>query len=75
MTAAIRPASPDDLAFAVAALSASGLPVDDLTTEHLAFTAEIDGQVQGFIGIEAFGDCKTKHRLVVEAWQEALKAK
>jgi len=25
--------------------------------------------------IEAFGDCKTKHRLVIEAWQEALKAK
>jgi len=24
--------------------------------------------------IEAFGDCKLKHRLVVEAWQEALKA-
>ncbi len=25
--------------------------------------------------IEAFGDCKIKHRLVVEAWQEALKVK
>jgi hypothetical protein len=23
--------------------------------------------------IEAFGDCKTKHRLVIEAWQEAIK--
>lgn len=23
--------------------------------------------------IEAFGDCKTKHRLVIEAWQEAVK--
>jgi hypothetical protein len=23
--------------------------------------------------IETYGDCKTKHRLLVEAWQEAIK--
>jgi len=58
------PAPPANLAFPCKNLSEPPVPLID--PERALWEKGM---------IEAFGDCKAKHRLIVEAWQEALKAK
>ncbi len=54
-----------DLDAAVRLLSDAGLPVDDLTADHLALVAEEDGELHGLIGLERFGDIGLLRSLVV----------
>lgn len=56
------PAPPVNLSFPCKNLSDPPTPLVD--PERVIWEKSI---------IEAFGDCKTKHRLVIEAWQEAVK--
>ncbi len=65
MTKPIRPASGEDLPQVVAMLSAAGLPVADLSAEHLAFVAVDDARVVGAIGFEAYGQAGLLRSLVV----------
>jgi hypothetical protein len=51
----IRPARPGDLDAAREILASAGLPVADLSAEHLAFVAETDSRFAGVIGLESFG--------------------
>lgn len=61
----IRSSRPSDLDAAVRLLSDAGLPLDDLTAEHLALVAEEHGELHGLIGLEFFGDVGLLRSLVV----------
>lgn len=67
MTVEIRPSRDGDLEYAAALLAQSGLPVDDLSVDKLAFTAECDdtNTIQGVIGIEHFGKTALLRSLVI----------
>jgi len=67
MTLTIRPATPADLNAAVELLQEAGLPVEDLSAERLALTAEIDEIIQGVIGVELFGKTALLRSLAVAA--------
>ncbi len=64
----IRPAQASDLAVAKAWLSAEGLPVDDLTIDHMDsfIVATQAGKPVGMIGIEKFGNVGLLRSLVVD---------
>ncbi len=64
----IRPAQASDLAVAKAWLSAEGLPIDDLTVDHMdAFiVATQAGEPVGMIGLEKFGNVGLLRSLVVD---------
>lgn len=57
------PAPPANLAYPCKNLNDPPVPLED--PERVLWEKEL---------IEVFGDCKTKHRLTIEAWQEALRA-
>ena len=61
----IRASEPADLAFTRDLLAAEGLPVDDLAIEYLALSAEVDGELRGVIGLEAFEGTGLLRSLVV----------
>ena len=65
MSVVVRPASEADLEFAVAELDAAGLPVADLRSKHLAYTATSGNVVVGVIGFEAYGYSGLLRSLVV----------
>ncbi len=64
----IRPAQASDLTVAKAWLSAEGLPIDDLTVDHMdAFiVATQTGESVGMIGLEKFGNVGLLRSLVVD---------
>ena len=64
----IRPAQASDLAVAKAWLSVEGLPIDDLTVDHMdAFiVATQTGESVGMIGLEKFGNVGLLRSLVVD---------
>ena len=47
-----RSPNDSDLSIARQWLSCAGLPVEDLTIDHLALVAERDGEVAGLVGLE-----------------------
>ena len=61
----IRAARADDLEPCVALLADAALPTQDLTPDHLALVAEIDGQIAGAIGLEQFAATGLLRSLVV----------
>lgn len=61
----IRPAIADDLEKTKGLLTAAGLPVEDLSSDRLAWVAERNEVFQGAIGIEAFGSIALLRSLVV----------
>ncbi len=61
----IRSAQSSDLGAALRLLSDAGLPLDDLTADHLALVAEEDGELHGLIGLELFGEVGLLRSLVV----------
>jgi amino-acid N-acetyltransferase len=65
MTLMIRLARASDLAKTVALLETAGLPVADLSADHLALVAEKDNVFQGAIGIESFERVALLRSLVV----------
>ncbi len=65
MTLQIRPAEASDLAVARRMLDEAGLPTADLATDVLAFAADCDGDTQGFIGVETFGNVSLLRSLVI----------
>jgi len=67
VSAEIRRAHHGDIDAARNLLSEAGLPVEDLSAEHLAFVAEIDGRFVGTIGLESFGAIGLLRSLVVSA--------
>ena len=67
MSVEIRPARGGDLDAARAALGDAGLPVEDLSAEHLVFVAEAGGRFVGAIGLESFGELGLLRSLVVLA--------
>ncbi len=67
MSARIRQAHHGDFDAARNVLSDAGLPVEDLSAEHLAFVAEINGRFVGMIGLESFGTIGLLRSLVVSA--------
>jgi len=64
----IRPAQAWDLTVATAWLSAEGLPIDDLTVDHMDsfIVATQAGKPVGMIGIEKFGDIGLLRSLFVD---------
>lgn len=52
----IRVFRSDDFAACRELIAAASLPVADLSAERLALVAESDGEINGVIGLEAFGD-------------------
>lgn len=65
MTLTIRPARAADLEPAIELLNNAGLPSADLTSARLALTAEKDDKIQGFIGLEPYGELALLRSLVV----------
>ena len=65
MTLTIRPANRADLETAVGFLRDAGLPVSDLSADHLAFVAEFNGRFSGVIGLETCGDVGLLRSLLV----------
>lgn len=65
MSVIIRPARAADLDTAICLLRNAGLPVEDLSFEQLALSAERDGNVQGVIGLQSFGNAGLLRSLVV----------
>ena len=63
--AVLRVAVESDLTTARKLLAAAGLPIADLTTEHLALIAEKDGVVAGLIGLEQFKKTGLLRSLVI----------
>jgi len=61
----IRRAHHRDFDAARHVLTDAGLPVEDLSVEHLAFVAESDGRFVGVIGLESFGPIGLLRSLVV----------
>jgi len=61
----IRSSRSSDLGAAVRLLLDAGLPLDDLTADHLALVAEEDGELHGLIGLELFGGVGLLRSLVV----------
>jgi len=64
----IRPAQASDLTVATVWLSAEGLPIDDLTVDHMDsfIVATQAGKPVGMIGIEKFGDIGLLRSLFVD---------
>lgn len=64
----VRPAAPADLAAARAWLADAGLPVADLTPDHMQdfLVAAEEGRVIGMIGLEQFGSIGLLRSLVVD---------
>lgn len=58
-----------DLETARTLLAAEGLPVEDLTAQHMAdfIIATRDGMTLGMIGLESFGDVALLRSLVVDS--------
>ncbi len=67
MSVLIRPARADDLDSVRKALLDAGLPVEDLSVEHLRFVAEDAGRVVGVVGLEPFAAIGLLRSLVVLA--------
>lgn len=67
MSVTIRPAHRGDLDATRTALGDAGLPIEDLSTAHLAFVAEADDRFLGAIGLEPFGAIGLLRSLVVLA--------
>ena len=65
MNLTIRAALPADLNAAVELLQGAGLPVEDMSAERLALIAEIDGVIQGVIGLGRFGEIALLRSLAV----------
>lgn len=67
MIVEIRPTCSGDFDSARSVLENAGLPVADLSVEHLAFVAEADGHFAGVIGLESFGTVGLLRSLAVSA--------
>jgi len=67
MITEIRKAQHGDFDTAKSVLEDAGLPVADLSAEHLAFVAEADGHFVGAVGLESFGAIGLLRSLVVSA--------
>ena len=65
MTLTIRPAQAADLNPAKKLLKSAGLPTADLAAGQLALTAEKNKDIQGLIGVQAFGERALLRSLVV----------
>ena len=63
----LRYRSPNDSDLSIARqwLSSAGLPVEDLTIDHLALVAERDGEVAGLVGLEQFETLGLLRSLIV----------
>lgn len=60
-----RSPNDSDLSIARQWLSCAGLPVEDLTIDHLALVAERDGEVAGLVGLEQFETLGLLRSLIV----------
>ena len=65
MSTEIRQAHRGDFDTAKSVLEDAGLPVADLSIEHLAFVAEVNGRFVGAVGLESFGTIGLLRSLVV----------
>lgn len=64
----IRPAQPADFSVLCGLLGEAGLPVEDLTHDHIKsfLVASTESGIVGLIGIESFGESGLLRSLVVE---------
>ena len=67
MTLQVRPAVATDYKTALRLLGEAGLPTEDLKAGMLALAAECNGDVQGLIGVESFGEVALLRSLVIAA--------
>ena len=65
MTIELRPATANDVNAACLLLQREGLPVADVDLSVLALAAEVDGSLQGVIGVEKFENIALLRSLVV----------